>query len=153
MLTRFGLAGDTVFHREIHYRPVPYSTAELDSVAARAARGAPGGGVGFVPGAEAVPDNYDVIRRALREAMDFPPFRQPVVYAAVGKDESVWIFRDDFASDVDRWIVLNPDGLPRGELELPSNTRISWIEGDLIWAVVPGEFDVPWLVRYRIRSE
>jgi hypothetical protein len=150
-LTRHGTSGDTVYHRELQYRPVPYSSAELDSIAARAARGAPGGGVGYVPGAESVPDNYDVIRLALRGAMDFPPYRQPISYAEVGNDHSVWLFRDDFESDVDRWIVLDPDGTPRGELGLPASTRLYWMEGDRVWAVVPGEFDVPWLVRYRIR--
>jgi hypothetical protein len=145
-LTRFGLAGDTVFHRELHYRPVPFSDAELDSVAADAARGP----VAVGPTGPLFSENADVVARALRDAMDFPPFRQPIVYADFGEDQSVWLFRDDFASDVDRWIVLDSDGLPRGEVELPANTRVHWIEGDLIWAVVPGEFDVPWLVRYRI---
>jgi hypothetical protein len=38
MVTRIGLAGDTVYSRQLDYRPVPYAGADLDSIAAWAAR-------------------------------------------------------------------------------------------------------------------
>ena len=43
MVTRFGLSGDTVYHRTLHYRPVRYCSADGDSIAARDARGEGGG--------------------------------------------------------------------------------------------------------------
>ena len=49
------------------------------------------------------------------------------------------------------WVVLDARGRPRGRLELPANVRILWSRDDIVWAVVPDENDVQWLVRYRIR--
>ncbi len=42
LVTRCGVFGDTVYHREIHFEPVRYSSADLDTIAVRAARGEPG---------------------------------------------------------------------------------------------------------------
>ena len=47
-----------------------------------------------------------------------------------------------------RWAVMDDRAVPRGELELPANVRIVWSSGDTFWAVLPDEFDVPWVVRY-----
>ena len=43
VISRIAAAGDTVYRRELRYSPIPYSGADLDSIAARAARGAAGG--------------------------------------------------------------------------------------------------------------
>jgi hypothetical protein len=152
-VTRIGLTGDTVYSRELDYRPMPYVAADLDSMAARAARGGPGGGVPFAvgPNAPPPPSNWQGIARTLRDAMDFPEFKLPIAYPWVGKDESVWLRRDDGDEPMGRWVVMDDRAVPRGELELPSNLRLVWSRGDTFWAVLPDEFDVPWVVRYRIQ--
>lgn len=33
---------------------------------------------------------------------------------------------------------------------LPGSSRPLWGRGDTLWVAEPDEFDVPWLVRYRI---
>jgi len=146
-VTRIGASGDTVFSRRIHYRPVGYSDIDLDSIAARAARGEPGGMVGFIPGAP-VPDDWEVAARALRYAMSFPDFQLPLEYPWVAQDESVWLrLRPVEGSGTATWVVLDPQGRPRGQLELPSDLRLQWSRGDTLWASDPDELDVEWLVR------
>jgi hypothetical protein len=145
-ITRLDLDGDTLFDRHLPYTPTGYSSDDLDSMAYRTARfSGRGGGAGF-----ATPDPAVVATaaRAIREKMSFPPFRLPVSIARLGDDQSIWLLRTGEGNSV--WIVLDPDARPRGEVELPRRIRPSWMRGDTFWAVVPGELDVPWLVRYRI---
>jgi hypothetical protein len=152
-VTRFGLSEDTVYSRALHYTPTRYSAADLDSVAARAARGGSGGMIPVVMGGGGTrppPDDSEPIARRLRAAMKFPDFKLPIDQVWVAQDESVWVRRADPSGETVRWVLLDPRGEPRGELELPSRSRPLWSRGDLLWAGVPDEDDVPWLVRYTI---
>lgn len=152
-VTRMGLHGDTVYSRALPYRPRPYTAAELDSVGARAARGAPGGGVPFSPGQEAEPPNVDQVTRALRTAMDFPDFQLPVVSTWLAQDETLWLRLTGGADgEPVGWVLIDAAGEPRGRLELPPLVRPLWARGDTVWVVEPGEFDVPWVVRYRLEE-
>jgi hypothetical protein len=153
-VTRIGLAGDTVYSRPFRYRAVRYSAAELDTVAARVARGEGDGVVAMVAaggGRPAVPPDWEVTARALRGAMRFPEFRVPIDYPWASHDESLWIRLAGDAGPTARWVLLDAAGRPRGQLELPAHTRIMWSHGDVFWAVEPDEYDVPWVVRYSIR--
>jgi hypothetical protein len=49
-------------------------------------------------------------------------------------------------------VVLDPEGFPRAAIELPSQVRPLWASGETLWAVVPDELEVPWVVRYRMRG-
>jgi hypothetical protein len=90
-------------------------------------------------------------QRALRAAMTFPEYRLPVQYVERDADGRLWVSRNEpEGSPVRRWALLDEDGLPIGELELPDRARILWSSGDFAWLLVPDEFDVPWLIRYRI---
>ncbi|HEX6068216.1 MAG TPA: hypothetical protein VFZ18_00285 [Longimicrobiaceae bacterium] len=152
-VTRFGLAGDTVYRRELRYSPLRYADAALDSIAARAARGAAGGMLPFAMeggSAPPPPENPEAVARALRGAMSFPDFQLPIQSSWLAQDESVWMRRPDDNTPRARWILLDPQGEPRGQLELPSDLRILWNVGDTFWAVDLDEYDVPWVVRYRI---
>jgi hypothetical protein len=149
-VTRFGLSGDTVYSRALHYEPILYSEADLDSVAARAARGGAGGMA--EGGASPVPSNWAVIARSLRAEMKFPEFKLPIHYTFLAQDGSIWLRRREGDRPTARWILLDAQGRSRGELELPSDLRIQWSRGDTFWAVDPDEYEVPWVVRFRIRS-
>jgi len=149
MATRFGLFADTVYHQKLYYHPVPYSSADLDTIAVRAARGEPGGMVPYIPGAPAPPD-WEATVPSLRNAMEFPEFKLPIEYPWLAQDESVWLRLSHADPATARWLILDPEGRPRGQLELPSNMRIRWSRGDTFWAVEPDELDVPWLVRFRL---
>lgn len=150
-VSRIDLGGDTVYSRVMHYRPVRYSAADLDSIAARAARGDAGGMAPSVPGRPPPPD-WRARARALRRAMDFPELRLPVQSPWFSRDGAVWLRLRGSEGPASQWVLLDPDGRPRGRLELPADIRIMWHRGDTFWAAEPDEFDVPWLVRYRIRE-
>jgi hypothetical protein len=156
-VTRFGLSEDTIFTRALHYEPTPYSAAVLDSIAARAARGESGGMVPIAMmvggGRRGPPENWEVIARSLRSAMQFPDYRLPIESVWVAQDEGIWLRRWDGVAATASWIILNSDGNPRGELELPHDVRPMWSRGDVFWAVDPDEFDVPWLVRFTVEPE
>ena len=150
-VTRFGLAGDTVYSRTFHYRPIRYSSADLDSIAARAARGEAGGMVPFNPNRSSVPDNWREIARSLRDAMQFPDFKLPVEYAWPAQDGALWLRLRSASDTTAWWLLLDQQGNARGTLDLPSELRIMWNHGDTFLAVEPDAFDVPWVIRFRIR--
>lgn len=151
-VTRFGLAGDTAYTRILHYRPLRYSPDDLDSIAARAARGEPGGGGLYLVGSSP-PADWEVIARRLRLEMDFPEFKPALDGAWLAQDESIWLQLSSGNGTTGRWIVLDAMGRARGTLDLPSDLRVLWSRDDTFWAVEPDENDVPWVVRYRIRPE
>lgn len=151
-VTRIGLADDTVYSRELRYRPRRYSSADLDSIAVRAARGEAGGMVPFSPAGQArpAPDDVDAVARALRGAMTFPEFQVEIQSVWLAQDGSLWLRRRVADGSPAHWVAIDPDGRVRGRLELPSNVRMMWGDGDVIWVVEPDDHDVQWLVRYRI---
>ena len=149
-VTRIGLHGDTVYHQTLRYEPVRYSEADLDSIAARGARGEAGGMLPvYIPGTP-TPPNWEEIARAFRGAMDFPDFQTPLESVWVAQDESVWLRRRGTGPSA-RWILLDPGGRPRGQIEMPGDVRVRWQRGDTFWAADPDELEVPWLVRFEIR--
>jgi hypothetical protein len=147
-VTRVDLAWDTVWHRVLRYRPTPYLPEELDSAAARTARGA--NVIGGRP--PPPPEELAPITRQIRAAMDWPPFRPPFTYAWVAQDGSIWLTRDDVPGAPAGWFVVEADGTSRGTATLPPRARVLWARNDAVWAAVPDEMDVPWLVRFRMRD-
>jgi hypothetical protein len=52
--------------------------------------------------------------------------------------------------DVPTFDVFESSGRLLGTVIVPSNTRIMFSRGDLVWGVTRGEFDEPYVVRFRI---
>ena len=150
-VTRFGVSGDTVYSRMFHYQPIRYSADDLDSIAARAARGEAGGMVPYNPAGSPVPSDWEAIARRLRLAMKFPEFKHLIEYAWLAQDESIWLRLLSGDVSTARWALLDAQGHPRGQLELPWDLRILWNRGDTFWAVELDEYDVPWIVRFEIQ--
>jgi hypothetical protein len=97
-----------------------------------------------------VPPDWEAIALSLRDAMDFPEFKLPLEYPWLAQDESVWLRLSHANHATARWLILNAEGRPRGQLELPSDLRIVWSRDDTFWAVEPDSLDVPWIVRFQI---
>jgi len=143
-VTKIGLGGDTVYHRTLHYRPVRFTSEDLDSAAAQGTRAFGGAGL---PEHEAA-----VVRNGLRAELRFPEFKLPVRYAWLAQDDAVWLLRADPPGATARWIMLDSAGEVRGELQLPTRTRPLWTRGSVLWAAEFDAEDVPWLARFRIDS-
>lgn len=162
-VTRVTPGGDTVFHRRFRYQPRPYDASVLDGLAWGSAR-TPGGGIPIVNGVlmpRPVRDDSMDAFNAIRAALEFPDYQPPIQRVWVGEDGGIWLGREDDGGATQRWAVLDAEGRPRGQLELPTTSlaasaarggyaRLAWTSGDVVWMVESDEFDVPWLVRYRI---
>jgi hypothetical protein len=149
-LTRFDLSGDTVRTRTFRYRPIPYPEALLDSLAARAARRATDR---EATGGESLrrPPGLERVVAAVRDRMSFPDFQLPIQAYEIARGGTVWLRREATGAGTHRWMVLDAEDMPVGEVEVPSGFRIARISDDTVWTVEADEFDVPWLVRYRFR--
>ena len=150
-VTRISFAGDTLYRRELGYTPVRYSASDLDSIAARATRGE---GLSFsvVGGSAPQVENPQAVTNRIRSAMQYPEFQQPIDHAIGMDDGSLWIAHRLALSDSITWIILGPDGTPRGRLDLPGAVTILRHSGDTIHASVRDELDVPWLVKYWLQG-
>ncbi len=147
VVTRVSSAGDTIYQRRLTYTPTAYTSADLDSIAARAAVGvtpqmAPVGGAS----GQADP----AATAAIRAKMQFPRSRAPIQYPWLDQDERVWMLRVDPEGAPARWVLLDIEGVPRGIIKLPPGSTVLWSRGDVFWAKELDDMDVPWIVRYRI---
>jgi hypothetical protein len=140
---RIAESGDTVHQRRLRYTPHVVEPAYRDSVLeSRLA--------GYASRPQLAVD-LNAVRGALESNVPWPPFHPPVSSMRFGSDGSVWLRREDTDS-VPRWTVLDADGEPRGEVLLPRTTTVHWSDRETLWAAERDAFDVPWLVRYRIRD-
>jgi hypothetical protein len=152
-VVRTGFRGDTIFDRQLRYTPLRYTSSALDSIAAGSAR-IPGGSYRLVNNVPEITPfaNPDAARATIRARLSFPPFQVPISSSSLGQDGSLWLRREDNGGPAFRWVVLNPDGRPRGRVEIPRNVRLAWTSGSTVWATWSDEDDVQWLVRYRLES-
>jgi hypothetical protein len=90
------------------------------------------------------------VEKALRDAVELPPFQTPIAQAVVGDDGSVWLRREDDGGPVFRWLVLDARGNPVGRFELPRSVTIRWAHMGLFYGSAVDDMGIPWLVRYRV---
>lgn len=158
LAARLDLDGDTVWARRLRYRPAGFAEAELDALAEEAASSPGGGFIRFDGGVAVQPAEPDAdlaarARTRIRAEMDFPEFRLPVGVVSATSDGSMWLpLEGQTEAGSHAFLLLNPDGSTRGRLTLPERARVRWRSGDTILVVEPDDFDVPWLVRYRLEG-
>lgn len=138
--TRIGPAGDTVYSLRYRYRPRVYDDAVVNGIIRPHA----------ATYAERTGTDPDVLESQLRDALVLPPFQPGIAALRGGEDGSLWLRTADDGASLAHWIILNPDGSARGVVDLPRRATLHWMNGDVAWAAVPDDVDVPWLVRYRV---
>lgn len=154
-ITRIGFAGDTVLSRDFTFSPRPFDEAALNEFAWRSAR-TPGGGVRLVNGvpqpAPVADDSMDVFAR-VRGEMSFPAFQPPVRAHRMADDGGIWLMREEDGGDTQRWTILDAETRLVGEVTLPRDVYPIWMNAETFFAIERDDFDVPWLVRYRLLVE
>jgi hypothetical protein len=91
--------------------------------------------------------------RVMRDHMAVPRHYYPISSVLAADDGGLWLQREADGTPVARWTVLDASGTPRGEVRLPRSTALRVVSGAEVWAIVRDEFDVPYLVRYRLRTD
>lgn len=142
------LDGDTLFRRRYGYRPKALAPAAADSIlhgaVARIERLlGPRGEAALAARGMRLDD-------ALRPALALPRFQPPISDMLVGRDGAIWLKREEVRSTNPRWVVLNPDGTIRYELETEPGVRILRSDGSRAWGVRQDEYGVEYVVVYRI---
>jgi hypothetical protein len=148
-------SGDTVRVRDFSYRPHPFPPELMDSLAVVQAHrvGSFGrvGPAGFEQHERHAQDSA-AARTAIRRAMDWPEVQPPVRAEFVTSEGALWLMREQLRAGTRRWTLLDPEDEPEGELRLPSGAQIMWSDGPEFWTMERDEFEIPWLVKYRIEG-
>lgn len=93
------------------------------------------------------------LRAVVTEGLLLYDYFEPISTFFLTHDERVWL-RD--AAPMERyealWVVVGPDG--EAEFRVPAPTGITFAAalGDRVWATGRTELDVPYIVRYQLRS-
>ena len=138
-IVRLDPIGDTLYHGRLRYTPLPTPTSVLDSLL-----------TGPVSRARFFAVSEREMEDAIRSAIELPSFRPAVRRTQVGRDGTVWIELGTPSPDTAHWVLIEPDGTPRGRLGLPIRMTVEYSDGPTVWVVERDEVDVPWLVRLRV---
>lgn len=146
-LTRFDPGGNPVLRQELVFEPREVPPEAIREVVAEGMRKA------AAPveaarrrGASVSNDLESMVRRAL----DVPEYYPPVQDVAAGADGSIWL-RPTGQADVNRWVVLGPEGSRLYEVELPAGVRVQQATVNRAWATRTDDLDVPYVVGYALR--
>jgi hypothetical protein len=148
-VTKVAQRADTVFRKEFRYEPQPFTDAYLERLLTPVAAQYAGAIRQSQPATDSAAAAA-VGMVTLRDVLAAPPFVPPVSQARAEHDGSIWLRREDQGGPAVRWLVLGAAGDPVGQVDLPRDATMHWSDGEVIWASVPDELGVPWVVRYRI---
>ena len=152
-LLRIRFDGDTLLRRAVPYEPRPITRAEAsvqrERMADRLARG----------GSPWDTSNPERKRRIGRELISFPANYPPVRRILAGDDGSMWLLREAWPDPADVWEIYGEDGELEGSVRIEGppdhedwdpRLRILRASRTEVWAATLGEFDVPYVHRYRV---
>lgn len=128
--------GRVVSERTFRYRPTMLPATVRDSIRALV-DAAPAG-----------------VRDVIRRHVELPEFQPPVSTGlADAEDGSYWLARERFQTSGLEFLVLDADLNPLATILLPPKAvrRIGPVTAEHFWVLEKDEFDVSYLVRYRIR--
>lgn len=74
----------------------------------------------------------------------------PITEAVPGEDGSFWLRREDTGATQVGWELYSGDGELVGQTLLPEAATIARASEEEVWTVEPDEYDVPYVVRYRV---
>lgn len=86
------------------------------------------------------------------EGLRLPPFHPPVTDATIARDGRTWLRLERTTAGLARWMVLDLTGGVAGFVSAPAGLEIHNASDRHVWGVLHDDLDVPYVVRYRIRS-
>ena len=141
-VARIRVAGDTLFHRDFAYDPVPIPAGAPDSLAQA-------WGAMLAKSRFAGAPTPATAAAWARDGLYVPAHHPPVRDLIPGIDGTIWLERARDASSSE-WLVLDPDGTPLHRVRLPANVTVMAASRDRVWGVETDELDVPYIVRYGV---
>lgn len=137
-VVRFDAEADTAWVRDYLYDPIPIAdewlSRRVDDWVQRAGTGV----------------DHRLYRRAVEEAFAGPRFFPAVRSVRAGEDGTTWLLLRT-GMDSTEWEVLDASGQPMGRLEPPHENYLAWPDLETPWFIEYDEFDVPYVVQYRVR--
>ncbi len=140
VLLWLGLTGDTLRERKLALTPRIIPKAIRDSVIDSFARAA------VVTNMVA---NIDRGRVFASEQLRLPRTFPPASDMIAATDGHLWIRTSPAGSEV-TWLVLDGEGRAVATVDVPGNLRVHFITGTTLWGVRHDEFELPYVVSYRI---
>lgn len=152
-LTRIGLAGDTVFTVRVPYTPVPLATERIDSAVVAVTQGMFDFMSRNQPGLA-----RGALEESIRDATYKPAYVPPVGETMLDGDGNIWIRRFDpveldTGEAVNEWWILDQGGAPLARALTPVGLRVRHIGPDFVWGTEQDEFEVDYIVRYRLMND
>jgi hypothetical protein len=141
-VTKLNFDGDTLFSRTFDFEPLPVGENEFDSLLNA-----------FAAGAARIPAfnvSETEARRLAAATLYRPAFRPGVRFVVPARDGTIWIKLEPGDAENGTWLVLASDGEPMGRVSLPTNVLVRQVDLPLVWGVETDEYDVPYVVRYRV---
>jgi hypothetical protein len=136
--------GDTLLAREYPYVPVPTPTGEAERLVDQLLAGYPS----FM---EAPPRAG--LARIYASPGFVPPYQTPVRSIEAGRDGTLWLERERADPDSTTWNAIGPTGDLAGEIRLAEGADVMDAAGNLLAVRELDEFDVPYVLVYRIVRE
>jgi hypothetical protein len=165
-LLKIGIDGDTLMSRAVPYEPRSITRRDRAWLTEEFGN-AQAGEYDVESGSSPFPSRDDAARerdrRTAEAAIRFPDNFPPVRRILAGTDGSIWLLRElDLTELTDRWQVYSADGQLQGEIvieagrsgSLPWDPRLHVLRAsrDEVWGVTLGDFDEPYIHRYRVGS-
>jgi len=140
-LHKITAAGDTLFTREIPCPgftiPAYYVEKVARPIAQRVAASRPG-------------TRADAVLPDVVEALDLESSAPLALQMVVASNGDIWIERNVPGAEAQAWIIHSPDGEVKATLTAPLGTTLRAVAGAQVWATERDEWDVPYVVRYRV---
>lgn len=90
----------------------------------------------------------NIPRRSVENGLYVPAYMPPVAAVLVDSLGEVWLKAARASAGFD-WLVVDPEGVPAGTVDVPANARIMVLDGG-VWGVVRDEDGVPQVLRWRL---
>ena len=152
------LRGDTLLNRAVEYEPREITRAMERRLADEYA--------GWMAGdytsrpIQLLESTLERQRRVYRNAFWVPEYHPPVRQVVAGTDGTIWLLREMREDHVDVWEIYGAGGTLEGRVEVGEgrSTAKPWMprlgigiaSRDEVWGTTRGEYDEPYLHRYRV---
>ncbi len=142
-LVKLSVQGDTVFARTHPYAPIPISSAEIDSTLnANVRQWVEWGVMGGAPAGR--------LRMWAEQEFYTPSFSPPITNMVIGRDGGYWLRGFPVEEGTVEWYSFDSSGIPLGRVRFPVGFTMLAGEAETVWGTESDEFDVPYLVRFRV---